>query len=65
MNWIWPTTAEVPDKATVLTARQVSEDDSGDTEFANTCAAYEELSAEQKAEFGVSASCTTSPRRNC
>jgi alpha-ketoglutarate-dependent taurine dioxygenase len=27
LNWIWPTTAEVPDKATVLTARQVSEND--------------------------------------
>ncbi|MFW0786340.1 TauD/TfdA family dioxygenase [Gordonia sp. CPCC 206044] len=45
------TTAEVPDKATVLTARQVSDDDSGDTEFANTYAAYAELSPGQKAEI--------------
>lgn len=44
------TTAAVPDKATLLTARQVSDDDSGDTEFANTYAAYEELTDAEKAE---------------
>lgn len=48
------TTAQVPDKATLLTARQVSNDDGGDTEFANTLAAYEALSdAEKQALQGV------------
>ncbi|TCN55964.1 alpha-ketoglutarate-dependent taurine dioxygenase [Rhodococcus sp. SMB37] len=45
------TTAEIPDKATVLMARQVSDDDTGDTEFANTYAAYEELPDDLKAEL--------------
>lgn len=43
------TTADVPDKATLLTARQVSDDDSGDTEFANTYAAYAALPSDDKA----------------
>src|SRR5437764_12932611 len=34
------TSSEVPDKATLLTAKHVSDDGGGDTEFANTCAAY-------------------------
>ncbi|MEU1274732.1 amidohydrolase family protein [Streptomyces sp. NPDC005799] len=37
------TTEQVPNKATVLTARQISDDGGGDTEFANTFAAYESL----------------------
>jgi alpha-ketoglutarate-dependent taurine dioxygenase len=41
----------VPNKATLLTARQVSDDGSGDTEFANTYAAYEALSEEEKREL--------------
>jgi alpha-ketoglutarate-dependent taurine dioxygenase len=41
----------VPQKATLLTAREVA-DDGGDTEFANTYAAYEALSDEKKAELG-------------
>ncbi|PXY33326.1 TauD/TfdA dioxygenase family protein [Prauserella endophytica] len=45
------TTDEVPNKATVLTARQVSDDGGGDTEFANTFAAYEALPAAEKAEL--------------
>ncbi|RBM21886.1 taurine catabolism dioxygenase TauD [Prauserella sp. PE36] len=45
------TTDEVPNKATVLTARQVSDDGGGDTEFANTFAAFEALPAAEKAEL--------------
>ncbi|MEX5632859.1 TauD/TfdA dioxygenase family protein [Parafrankia sp. FMc2] len=41
---------ELPQKATLLTARQVS-DEGGDTEFANTYAAYNALSAEEKEQF--------------
>jgi alpha-ketoglutarate-dependent taurine dioxygenase len=40
----------VPQKATLLTAREVA-DDGGDTEFANTYAAYDALPEERKAEF--------------
>ncbi|GAA2569515.1 TauD/TfdA family dioxygenase [Mycolicibacterium diernhoferi] len=40
----------VPQKATLLTAREVA-DDGGDTEFANTYAAYQALPAEKKAEL--------------
>jgi alpha-ketoglutarate-dependent taurine dioxygenase len=42
------TTEEVPNRATLLTARAVTEDGSGDTEFANTYAAYEALPDEEK-----------------
>lgn len=42
-------TDAVPQKATLLTAREVA-DDGGDTEFANTYAAYESLPPERKAE---------------
>lgn len=45
------TTSEVPDRATLLTARQVSDEGDGDTEFANTFAAYEALSEEEKREL--------------
>lgn len=45
------TTDEVPNRATLLTARQVSEDGTGDTEFANTYAAYEALPEAEKAEL--------------
>ncbi|WP_018504831.1 TauD/TfdA dioxygenase family protein [Parafrankia discariae] len=45
------TTGEVPDKATLLTARRISGDPEGDTEFANTYAAYEALSDEEKAQL--------------
>jgi alpha-ketoglutarate-dependent taurine dioxygenase len=45
------TTSEVPDKATLLTARRIDGEGGGDTEFANTFAAYEALSAEQRAEL--------------
>ncbi|CAI7978523.1 MULTISPECIES: TauD/TfdA family dioxygenase [Parafrankia] len=41
---------ELPQKATLLTARQVS-DEGGDTEFANTYAAYEALSDAEKEQF--------------
>jgi len=43
------TTESVPNKATLLTARQVSDDGSGDTEFANTYAAYDALPDDEKA----------------
>lgn len=43
-------TDEIPQKATLLTALEVSEE-GGDTEFANTYAAYDALSPEDKAEF--------------
>ena len=42
--------AAVPNKATLLTAKEVS-DDGGDTEFANTYAAYEALPDAEKAEL--------------
>jgi alpha-ketoglutarate-dependent taurine dioxygenase len=45
-------TRTVPEKATLLTAREITDDDSGDTEFANTYAAYEALPAGQKAQVG-------------
>ncbi|NUU23525.1 MAG: TauD/TfdA family dioxygenase [Streptomycetaceae bacterium] len=45
------TTDDVPNKATLLTARQVSEDGTGDTEFANTYAAYDALPDAEKAEL--------------
>ncbi|ABW11071.1 Taurine catabolism dioxygenase TauD/TfdA [Parafrankia sp. EAN1pec] len=41
---------ELPQKATLLTAHQVS-DEGGDTEFANTYAAYEALSDAEKEQF--------------
>lgn len=43
-------TGAVPQKATLLTAREVA-DDGGDTEFANTYAAYEALSEQRKQEL--------------
>ena len=45
------TTEEFPHKATLLTCREVSSDGSGDTEFANTYAAYAALSDADKAEI--------------
>jgi alpha-ketoglutarate-dependent taurine dioxygenase len=44
-------TDTVPQKATLLTAREVA-DEGGDTEFANTYAAYEALPEDKKAELG-------------
>lgn len=43
------TTSEIPDRATLLTARHVSDDGGGDTEFANAYAAYEALPEAEKA----------------
>ncbi|WP_406444706.1 TauD/TfdA family dioxygenase [Streptomyces sp. NBC_00631] len=45
------TTEQVPNKATLLTARQVSDDGDGDTEFANTFAAYEALPRAEREEL--------------
>ncbi|WP_046731360.1 TauD/TfdA dioxygenase family protein [Streptomyces humi] len=45
------TTEQVPNKATLLTARQVSDDGDGDTEFANTYAAYEALPRAEREEL--------------
>jgi alpha-ketoglutarate-dependent taurine dioxygenase len=45
------TTEEFPHKATLLTCWEVSNDGSGDTEFANTYAAYAALSDADKAEI--------------
>lgn len=45
------TTSEVPDKTTLLTARRVDGGGGGDTEFANTYAAYEALSEAERAEL--------------
>jgi alpha-ketoglutarate-dependent taurine dioxygenase len=42
------TTDAVPSRATLLTARQVSQDGAGDTEFANTYAAFSALPEEDK-----------------
>jgi alpha-ketoglutarate-dependent taurine dioxygenase len=44
------TSDEVPNKATLLAAREVS-DEGGDTEFANTYAAYEALPEDEKASL--------------
>ena len=43
-------TDDVPQKASLLTAREIA-DEGGDTEFANTYAAYDALSTEKKAEL--------------
>jgi alpha-ketoglutarate-dependent taurine dioxygenase len=43
------TAAEFPHKATLLSCQEVSDDDTGDTEFANTYAAYDALPDEDKA----------------
>lgn len=45
------TTEKFPHRATLLTCREVSVDGSGDTEFANTYAAYAALSDADKAEI--------------
>jgi alpha-ketoglutarate-dependent taurine dioxygenase len=42
------TTDAMPSRATLLTARQVSQDGTGDTEFANTYAAYKAIPREEK-----------------
>ena len=42
------TTDAVPNKATLLTARKIADDGSGDTEFANTYAAYGALPDDEK-----------------
>lgn len=47
-----PTNDEPPQKATVLSAKQVAEH-GGETEFANSYAAYEAFSAEEKQRFGA------------
>jgi alpha-ketoglutarate-dependent taurine dioxygenase len=41
----------VPNKATLLTAKEISDDDEGDTEFASTYAAYDALPDAEKAEL--------------
>ena len=41
----------VPNKATLLTAKEIADEDEGDTEFANTYAAYDALTAAEKAEL--------------
>jgi alpha-ketoglutarate-dependent taurine dioxygenase len=46
-----PTNDECPQKATVLSAKQVAER-GGETEFANSYAAYEAFSEEEKERFG-------------
>jgi alpha-ketoglutarate-dependent taurine dioxygenase len=45
------TTSEFPHKATLLTCREVPTDGSGDTEFANTYAAYAALADADRAEL--------------
>ena len=47
-----PTNDECPQKATVLSAKQVA-DRGGETEFANSYAAYEAFSDEEKQRFGA------------
>lgn len=47
-----PTNDECPQKATVLSAKQVA-DRGGETEFANSYAAYEAFSDEEKERFGA------------
>ena len=45
------TTDEVPNRATLLLAKETSDDGGGDTEFGNTYAAYEALPDAEKAEL--------------
>lgn len=45
------TRGEVPDRATLLTARRIDGGGGGDTEFANTYAAYEALPEAERAEL--------------
>jgi alpha-ketoglutarate-dependent taurine dioxygenase len=45
------TAAEFPHKATLLSCQDVSDDGAGDTEFANTYAAYAALPEEEKSEL--------------
>ncbi|MFF0081856.1 TauD/TfdA dioxygenase family protein [Streptomyces canus] len=45
------TTSQVPDKATLLTARRIDGGGGGDTGFANTYAAYEALSEAERGEL--------------
>jgi alpha-ketoglutarate-dependent taurine dioxygenase len=47
-----PTNGECPQKATVLSAKQVA-DRGGETEFANSYAAYEAFSSDEKERFGA------------
>ena len=47
-----PTNGECPQKATVLSAKQVA-DRGGETEFANSYAAYEAFSEDEKNRFGA------------
>ena len=47
-----PTNGECPQKATVLSAKQVA-DRGGETEFANSYAAYEAFSEDEKERFGA------------
>ena len=50
VNWHTDgTTSDVPDKLTMLTARRTAENGEGNTEFANTYAAYRELPDDDKA----------------
>jgi alpha-ketoglutarate-dependent taurine dioxygenase len=50
VNWhIDGTTSEAPDKMTLLTARRTAENGEGNTEFANTYAAYRALPDDDKA----------------
>ena len=50
VNWhIDGTTSDAPDKMTLLTARRTAEDGEGNTEFANTYAAYRALPDDDKA----------------
>ena len=42
---------EIPIRASLLSSKVLPSDGGGDTEFCNTCAAYDDLSADDKAEF--------------
>ena len=58
-----PTNDECPQKATVLSAKQVAER-GGETEFANSYAAYEAFSDEEKERFGRCGWCIRWRRRS-
>ena len=58
------TSDDTPNRVTLLTARQIAEGDAGDTEFANTYAAYDALPERRRRRSSRCEWCTASPTLN-